>query len=118
MERATYYKIALVLGAAAVATGAFSWKSRNIIKERDQVCRLCGSSEHLEAAHINHNKQDPRYDDPSNGRLLCTEDHLKDHINRHGRNGLPKRTNERAIELIKQRLPTTIYKAEDSEEQT
>lgn len=115
MERSTYYKIALVLGAAALSTGAFSWKSREIIKKRDQVCKMCGSTEHLEAAHISHDKRKPNYDDPSNGRLLCTEDHLKDHILRHGRNGLTKVANEKAIELIKQRLPTTIYDSEDVE---
>ena len=114
MERSLYYKIAIVIGATAISTGAFSWKSRQIIKLRDgNACVMCGSTQGCECAHINHNKQDPRYDDPSNGRLLCTEDHLKDHVNRHGRNGLPKRTNERAIELIKLRLPTTVYDSED-----
>lgn len=115
MERSTYYKIATVIGVVALSQGAFSWKSREIIKKRDGTCVICGSTEHLEAAHINHDKTKPIYDDPSNGRLLCTEDHLKDHINRHGRNGLPKRTNERAIELIKQRLPTTVYQSEEVE---
>lgn len=110
MERATYYKLAIVIGATALSTGAFSWKSREIIKKRDQVCTICGSTEHLEAAHIDHNRQNPRYDDPSNGRLLCTEDHLKDHINRHGRNGLNTKANEWAIEAIKQRLPVLIKK--------
>lgn len=116
MERSTYYKIALVLGAAALSTGAFTRKARQQILERDKFkCVICGSTEHLEAAHIWHDKLNPQYNDTSNGRTLCTEDHLKDHINRHGRNGLTKKGNEKAIELIKQRLPTTIYDSEDVE---
>ena len=110
MERKTFYKTAIVLGAVALSTGAFSKKSREVIKKRDVVCTICGSTEHLEAAHIDHNRQNPRYDDPSNGRLLCTEDHLKDHILRHGRNGLPKEANLWAIERLKERLPILLKK--------
>jgi hypothetical protein len=110
MERSTYYKIAIVLGAITLSTSAFSRRSKEAIKRRDQVCVICGSTEHLEAAHLDHDRQNPRYDDPSNGVLLCTEHHLKDHINRHGRNGLTREANEWAIESLKQRLPVLVKK--------
>lgn len=88
-----------------VLTSAFSYFSRKEILERDgHACRECGSTDHLEAAHIDHNKRNKNYDDPQNGRTLCTEHHLQDHILRHGRNGLTRSQNEWAIERIQERL--------------
>ncbi len=116
MERSTYYKIATVIGVVALSQSAFSLKIRDIIKKRDGYkCRFCGSTEHIECGHIDHNKNNPRYNDASNGFTVCVEDHLKDHINRHGRNGLTKKQNEWAIERLKERLPTTIYDSADVE---
>ena len=84
---------------------AFSSGTRKQILERDNYrCRICGATDHLEAAHINHNKDHPKYNDPSNGRILCTEHHLADHINRHGRNGLSRRANEWAINKLRERV--------------
>ena len=79
---------------------AFSEKTRRIIYERDRSCRMCGGVEHLSAAHINHSKENPLYDDPSNGRLLDGACHLLDHINRAGRNGLTKSQNDYAIRML------------------
>jgi len=110
MERSTYYKLAIVIGATVLTGSAFSKASRDKIHSRDVVCVNCGSSEHLECAHIDHSRSNPKYDDTSNGRLLCSTDHLKDHINRHGRNGLNKSQNEWAIKSLLKRI---IYKAED-----
>lgn len=88
---------------------AFSWKSRQIIRQRDgNQCVDCGSTGEVECAHFNHDKTKPNYDDPSNGRVLCVEDHLKDHINRHGSNGLSTRANEWAINMIKTRLSVDV----------
>ncbi len=84
---------------------AFSWKSRQAIKERDgNRCVDCGSPLHLECAHYDHNKSSSRYDDPSNGRVLCVEDHLADHISREGKNGLTKEGNRWAVNKIWERL--------------
>jgi 5-methylcytosine-specific restriction endonuclease McrA len=84
---------------------AFSPGTRRQILERDRYqCRVCGDTNHPEASHIDHNKNNPKYDHPSNGRILCTEHHLADHINRHGRNGLTKSQNIWAINKIRERL--------------
>ncbi len=101
--------VAIGYGGYLVARSAFSHRSREAIRERDQwTCKEhgedCNSVGILEAAHINHDKSYHNYDHPSNGRLLCTEAHLDDHINRHGRNGLPEHQNAWAIDTIKKRL--------------
>lgn len=91
-----------------VSQGAFSRRSRRQILERDgYACKVCGATDCLEAAHINHSRDYKNYDDPSNGYTLCTEHHLEDHINRHGRNGLTKRQNNWAINMIMKRLGMT-----------
>lgn len=99
-------KIAIPVGVMICGSVfAFSSGTRRQILERDGYkCRICGSTDHLEAAHINHNKDNPRYDDPSNGRILCTEHHLEDHINRHGRNGLSRQANNWAINKLRERV--------------
>lgn len=92
-------EIIATIGTLAISL-AFSRQSRKKIYERDRVCRVCGSVSHLEAAHIDHNKSNPNYDDPSNGRLLCLPDHLEDHITREGRNGLTVPQNRWAIHAM------------------
>lgn len=95
----------LILGTALIASlGAFSYGSRRRIVERDGVDVWDGSTESLEAAHINHDKQNPRYDDPSNGRLLTTRNHYIDHFNRAGKNGLTRAGNNYALRMIWERL--------------
>lgn len=84
---------------------AFSYKVRKQIAKRDNhQCVSCGETEYLEAAHINHNKRNRRYNHPSNGRLLCICCHLEDHQLREGRNGLSKRNNRNAIDSLKGRM--------------
>jgi hypothetical protein len=84
-----------------LANSAFSWKTKQAIKQRDGgQSVLSGKTENLHAAHIDHNKNNPRYDDASNGRLLTAEEHLKDHINRAGRNGLTVEQNNWAISML------------------
>jgi 5-methylcytosine-specific restriction endonuclease McrA len=99
-------KIAIPVGI--VITGSlfsFSSGSRHKILERDNYrCRVCGSTEHLEAAHYNHNKSRPDYNSPKNGRTLCTYCHLQDHIRNAGHNGLPYKGNIWAIEKLKEKL--------------
>jgi hypothetical protein len=84
---------------------AFSKKSRQIIYERDGgKCVICGGVEWLECCHIDHSKKNPRYDDPSNGDLRCVPDHLMDHINREGRNGLPVHQNRFGIKMMIEKI--------------
>lgn len=94
-----------------ILLGAFSLETRNAI--RDRVRKKYGrlqseksgrSDEPLECAHINHNPKYRKYDDPSNGRLLTISEHLEDHLNRAGRNGLTPDENMWAIERIRERL--------------
>lgn len=84
---------------AMIAFGmAFSRQTRQKILERDgHRSVLSGATENLHVAHIDHSKSNPRYDDASNGRTLTVYEHLQDHVNREGRNGLTKAQNDWAI---------------------
>lgn len=63
---------------------AFSRKVRKQIIARDgYACVTCGSTSGCNCAHIDHSKDNPRYDDASNGRVLCDGHHYLDHLNRH-----------------------------------
>jgi hypothetical protein len=79
---------AIIGGLYLLSQAAFSLRTKRIIYERDVTCVNCNGTSYLSAAHIDHNKKNPRYDDASNGRLLCGPCHLQEHINREGRNGI------------------------------
>ena len=93
---------------------AFSNGVRKQILERDGYrCTVCGSTDHLEAAHINHNRDYPGYNTPENGRILDTYCHLIDHIERAGSNGLLPHHNEWAIEQLAQRAYVSPEELQD-----
>lgn len=95
---------AIIGGIYLLSQFAFSSRVRKEIRDRDgNKSVLSGSTEHLEVAHINHSKRNPKYNDPSNGRVLSTAEHLWDHINRDGRNGLTPHQNSWAIMRILER---------------
>jgi 5-methylcytosine-specific restriction endonuclease McrA len=97
--------LAMLGGVAYLATHAFSQDARRVILKRDKYrCVKCGSTDHIECAHINHNKNSPRYNDPSNGRVLCARCHLGDHMNREGHNGLKVEQNRWAVDMISRRV--------------
>jgi len=107
MERSTYYKIAIVLGAAALATGAFSKETRKKIWKRDgSKSKWSGETQELTVAHVNHNKKLPIYDSEENGRLLTWKEQYIDHFNRHGTEdlGLNESQNKWALATIWRRL--------------
>lgn len=85
---------------------AFSRKVRKEIIERDQDCVWKNSHCYggLEAAHINHDRDNPLYDDASNGMTLCTYHHRRHHKENEGFNGLTKKQNRWAIRKITERL--------------
>ena len=84
---------------------AFTRAVRRQIWERDGgVCQVCGSTEHLNCAHYDHNRDNPWYNDPENGRLLCELDHLREHEGSEGVNGLLPHQNDYAIMMLRQRL--------------
>lgn len=95
-----------VLGAVVfLSQFAFTQKVRNKIWKRDGgKSVLSGRTENLEAAHISHDKSKQGYNDPSNGRLLTTAEHMWDHINRHGRNDLSETGNDWAIMMLWRRF--------------
>lgn len=103
--------VPLLIYGGLVATGlllsqfAFTSRVRKQIFKRDGGrCVVCGSTEHLQAAHIDHNRDNPNYNNPKNGRMLCIADHLLDHIDRAGRNGLLPHQNDWAISMLKRQL--------------
>lgn len=106
--------VSLVL-IAQILLGGFSLETRTEIRERAKrrFGKLASEKsgrddEPLECAHINHDPRLPSYDRPSNGRLLTLSEHLADHINREGRNGLSIEQNRWAIEEIRKRLAELV----------
>lgn len=98
-------RAASLFAVAYFSTYAFSKQSRRAIIRRDGKCVASGQHEGgLEAAHIDHSRDNPHYDDPSNGRALCTKHHLEDHLRREGRNGLSENHNTWAINALRGRL--------------
>lgn len=122
----TERNVELILGGASLALiaqillGGFSLETRTEIRERAKR-RFGGKlaseksgrdDEPLECAHINHDPRLPSYDRPSNGRLLTLSEHLADHINREGRNGLTLEQNRWAIEEIQKRLAELVQETQ------
>ena len=96
---------AIIGGILLLSEFAFTSQIRRLIKGRDHRQDVWdGSTENLEAAHITHDRRDPRYNDASNGRMLSRRNHYIDHLNRAGNNGLPIKGNNAALRLIWQRL--------------
>ena len=95
---------------------AFSYGVRTAIKRRDGGCTergnglCCGT---LEAAHDDHDKGNPNYDSTDNGRTLCTNHHLEDHMKRAGENGLTEQANDSAIGSLVNRLRASVNRWED-----
>ncbi len=98
-------QVLLICGVAPVFAMAFTRAVRKIISNRDGDKSVwSGETEHLEAAHIQHNRDHPRYNDASNGRMLTRREHYVDHYNRHGRNGLNTGQNKWSLNMIWSRL--------------
>ena len=96
---------AIIGGIYLLSNCAFSSGIRKQIFNRDMGRDAWdGSTENLEAAHIAHDRSDPRYNHPSNGRLLCRRNHYIDHWNTAGTNGLSIAGNNAALRLIWARL--------------
>lgn len=89
---------------AELSQGAFSKKVRASIWKRDKGKSVwSGETEGLTAAHQNHDKSNPRYNDPSNGRLLTSpKEQYIDHFNRHDTEdlGLSTEANNWVLRLL------------------
>lgn len=91
-----------VLGLFTIASlSAFTKKARREILERDGYRSVkSGKKGNLEASHIDHSRKNPKYNDPSNGRMLTTREHYIDHYDRHERNGLPAHQNKWSLRVL------------------
>lgn len=108
MERKRYVEVAMSIGALVVLSqamlGAFSLKSKKEIWNRDGgQSAESGDQGNLECAHYDHSRENPLYNDPSNGRLLTRREHYLDHFYRRD-NGLSQQANEWAVKMIWDRL--------------
>lgn len=100
-------KTLLFLLTMTMLTMAFSRETRDIILERDGYMSVeSGDTNHLEAAHYNHDKKNPLYDHPSSGRTLTRREHYLDHYKRHadGTLGLTRFQNRWALNSIWRRM--------------
>lgn len=94
-----------IAALSLLSINAFSRKSRKEVLEKyNYKCVVCGSTEHLEAAHYPTHKKDDMYDDPSRSLLLCDIHHGSEHIAREGKNGLTKRQNRWSIKQLLKRI--------------
>lgn len=63
---------------------AFHSRVAKHIKERDNWTCLCGEGRKeglkVQAAHKDHRRNNPYYNNPENGTTLCVECHLREHI--------------------------------------
>lgn len=82
-----YFSIAA--GLVAIAGGAFTFGSRRKIGERDDwECQEedCNRSHKagwmVTAAHYDHDKGQPEYNEPDNGRILCIAHHAIEELAR------------------------------------
>lgn len=80
-------RLGILLGAVALSELAFSRPVRQEIGKRDGwTCQNCGKKFsdgwHVQAAHYNHNRFSRNYDNPNNGRILCTQCHIDDELKR------------------------------------
>lgn len=94
----------LLGGIFLLSQFAFSKNVRKQIYNRDQGKSRWSDEPGEEAAHILHNRDNPNYNTPENGRMLTKREHYLDHINRAGRNGLTIPGNNAALRLIWRRL--------------
>lgn len=93
---------------------AFSKGVRRQILERDGYrCVVCGGTDHLEAAHKDHNRDNPKYNTAENGFTADPYCHMIDHIDRAGQNGLIERHNEYAIQRCAERAYVSPEELED-----
>lgn len=77
----TLTKIVGAIALYELGNLAFSKSVRQEIGRRDGwKCQTCGNSFQqgymVQAAHYDHDRSNPDYDDPSNGRILCTQCHI------------------------------------------
>ena len=81
MKKETLFSLAIM---GVIPLLAFSIESRKEIGKRDNwTCQVCGKKFQdgwlVDAAHYDHDKTKENYNNPKNGRILCLDDHLKEH---------------------------------------
>ena len=108
------YETALLLAPFFLA---FSLRTRDLIRKRaGYKSEISGEKDYLEASHLDHNRKNPLYDDPSNGHLVTIYEHLQEHIEREGMNGLSFVNNRWAIARLKERIKIVEEKGSHQDE--
>lgn len=107
MNKERLFQIGATIALVELGTGAFSWATRQIIKQRaGGVSELSGTNGvPMHCSHIDHRRDIPNYDDPENGLYVTIYEHLEQHLEaakqptRNGflPNGLKPKWNEWAI---------------------
>lgn len=102
-----------ILRLLSLLFSGFSYSTRRKIGSRDKwTCTVpdCNKSFKngwfVQAAHFDHNRKNGDYDDPDNGRILCVEHHLEEHMWRFReakRQGDKKQMNREAYAIRKLR---------------
>lgn len=86
----------------------FSFDVREKIRKRaGHKSELSGTPdevERCECAHIDHNRENPDYNNPENGIYMTVTEHLIDHLTRAGANGLSEEHNNMAIRSLESRV--------------
>lgn len=101
-----------IFASLELSKWAFSKRTRDAIKDRARranngvlASELSGRSDMpCECAHLSHDRNDPNYDKPSQGIYLTIEEHLNQHIQEEGRNGLSIEHNRWSIAQLQRRL--------------
>lgn len=96
------------IASLALTLSAFSPSSREVIKNRaggkSELSGLGTEDGHImHAAHLNHDKTNPNYDDPRNGVYLTVTEHYQQHLDARGKAreiGLNEHANEWAINKL------------------
>lgn len=105
--------LATAIAICNMVTASFTAYVKQEIRKRDEYkCLRCGEIENLECSHKNHSRNNPRYNDPDNGELLCALHHYLYHLAYKDDPrliGLSKRENDWALGKIWERM-TEIQK--------
>lgn len=109
----------VVLSLSSLVALVYALNSAFSLGVRKQVgtanhwtCERCGKrfvdGWVVHVCHYDHDKRNPKYDDPTNAWLGCVACHLLDHITRAGTNGLTLQQNNYGIHKLENTQQRTV----------